>query len=89
MRRLLRRGQPLPDEGAEAAHHFVLIALTPQRQEWEKIGWSEKQSIQGRELGGWFQGIGIASFVESGAGGLKEHARIKLNPVSPLASANR
>src|SRR4029077_11257486 len=43
-----------------------------------EIGWSEKQSIQGRQGGGWFHGIGFASFVESGAGGLKEHARIEL-----------
>ena len=43
-----------------------------------KIGWAEKQSIQGRKIDGWFHGIGVASFVESSAGGLKEHARIKL-----------
>jgi aerobic carbon-monoxide dehydrogenase large subunit len=50
----------------------------------KEIGWSDKQSIQGREVGGWFQGIGLASFVESGAGGLKEHARIKLRPNGAL-----
>jgi aerobic carbon-monoxide dehydrogenase large subunit len=44
----------------------------------EKIGWPEKQSIQGRKVDGCFHGIGFASFVESSAGGLKEHARIRL-----------
>ena len=51
-----------------------------------EIGWSEKQSIQGRQVGGWFHGIGIASFVESGAGGLKEHARIRLRLDGPWTS---
>jgi len=44
----------------------------------EKIGWSDKQSVQGRKIDGFFHGIGVASFVESSAGGLKEHARIRL-----------
>ena len=54
--------------------HFSAVFEHAMRE----IGWSEKQSIQGRQVGGWFHGIGSASFVESGAGGLKEHARIRL-----------
>ena len=50
----------------------------------KEIGWTDKQSIQGCDVGGWFQGVGVASFVESGAGGLKEHARIKLRPDGTL-----
>jgi carbon-monoxide dehydrogenase large subunit len=47
-------------------------------QALKEIGWAAKQSIQGRQIDGWFHGIGFASFVESSAGGLKEHARILL-----------
>jgi carbon-monoxide dehydrogenase large subunit len=47
-------------------------------QALKEIGWADKRSIQGREIGGWRHGIGLASFVESSAGGLKEHARIRL-----------
>jgi carbon-monoxide dehydrogenase large subunit len=54
--------------------HFSAVFEHAMRE----IGWSEKQSIQGRQVGGWFHGIGSASFVESGAGGRKEHARIRL-----------
>jgi aerobic carbon-monoxide dehydrogenase large subunit len=47
-------------------------------QALEKIGWLDKQSIQGRKIDGCFHGIGVASFVENSAGGSKEHARIQL-----------
>ena len=53
-------------------------------QALNEIGWSDKQSIQGREIDGWRHGIGFASFVESSAGGLKEHARIRLGPDGTL-----
>lgn len=42
------------------------------------IGWEEKRAIQGQKVEGWYQGIGFACFVESGAGGAKEHARLRL-----------
>ena len=44
----------------------------------EEIGWREKQSVQGRNIEGWYHGIGLACFVESGVGGTKENARIRL-----------
>jgi carbon-monoxide dehydrogenase large subunit len=54
--------------------HFAAVF----EQALEKIGWADRQSIQGRKIDGFFHGIGLASFVESSAGGLKEHSRIQL-----------
>ncbi|MCC6891008.1 MAG: xanthine dehydrogenase family protein molybdopterin-binding subunit [Hyphomicrobiales bacterium] len=45
----------------------------------KEIGWHDKQPIQGRNIDGWYHGIGLACFVESGAGGLKENARMRLH----------
>jgi carbon-monoxide dehydrogenase large subunit len=45
-----------------------------------EIGWVEKRDSQGRNIDGWYHGIGFASFVESSAGGAKEKARIRLAP---------
>jgi aerobic carbon-monoxide dehydrogenase large subunit len=50
----------------------------------KEIGWSDKQSMQGREIDGWHHGVGLACFVESGAGGPKENARIRLAPDGTL-----
>jgi carbon-monoxide dehydrogenase large subunit len=50
----------------------------------KEIGWHDKQSLQGRAIDGWHHGIGLACFVESGAGGLKENARIRLAPDGTL-----
>jgi carbon-monoxide dehydrogenase large subunit len=47
-------------------------------QALKEIGWPRKADIQGREIEGWYHGIGLASFVESSAGGSKEKARIRL-----------
>jgi aerobic carbon-monoxide dehydrogenase large subunit len=44
----------------------------------DEIGWHDKQPLQGRAIDGWHHGIGLACFVESGAGGPKENARIRL-----------
>jgi aerobic carbon-monoxide dehydrogenase large subunit len=49
-----------------------------------EIGWQDKQALQGREVDGWYHGIGVACFVESSAGGAKEHARIRLLPDGAL-----
>ena len=50
----------------------------------KEIGWHDKQSLQGRNVDGWCHGLGLACFVESGAGGLKENARICLAPDGTL-----
>ena len=47
-------------------------------QALKEIGWPGKADIQGRKIDGWYHGIGLASFVESSAGGAKEKARIRL-----------
>ncbi|MGE0150677.1 MAG: xanthine dehydrogenase family protein molybdopterin-binding subunit, partial [Parvibaculaceae bacterium] len=47
-------------------------------QALREIGWEEKRALQGKKVDGWFQGVGFACFVESGAGGAKEHARLRL-----------
>ena len=44
----------------------------------EEIRWDELQAIQGRELDGWYHGVGLSCFSESGAGGKTEQARIRL-----------
>jgi len=49
-----------------------------------EIGWHDKQALQGREVDGWYHGVGVACFVESSAGGAKEHARIRLLPDGAL-----
>ena len=52
--------------------------LIPFERALKEIGWAEKQSIQGRCIDGWHQGLGLACFVESNAGGPGENARIQL-----------
>lgn len=43
-----------------------------------KFDWRERQALQGKEIDGWYHGIGLSCFVESSAGGAKELARIRL-----------
>jgi carbon-monoxide dehydrogenase large subunit len=50
----------------------------------KEIGWHDRQSLQGREIDGWRHGLGLACFVESGAGGTNENARIRLAPDGTL-----
>lgn len=44
----------------------------------DKFGWEEKKSFQGRVVDGWHHGIGVGNFVEGGAGGRFETARISI-----------
>jgi aerobic carbon-monoxide dehydrogenase large subunit len=44
----------------------------------KEIRWDELQAIQGREVDGWYHGVGLSCFSESGAGGKTEQARIRL-----------
>jgi aerobic carbon-monoxide dehydrogenase large subunit len=43
-----------------------------------RINWNWLQTVQGREVDGWYHGVGLSCFVESGAGGATEQARIRL-----------
>jgi carbon-monoxide dehydrogenase large subunit len=45
-----------------------------------EIGWSKKAALQGQLIDGRYQGLGIGCFVEGGAGGLKEYARLVVEP---------
>jgi carbon-monoxide dehydrogenase large subunit len=44
----------------------------------KEIHWQELQAIQGVEVDGWYHGVGLSCFSESGAGGATEQARIRL-----------
>jgi carbon-monoxide dehydrogenase large subunit len=46
----------------------------------QEIGWTEKASLRGKLVNGRYQGLGIGCFVEGGAAGPKESARIVLEP---------
>jgi carbon-monoxide dehydrogenase large subunit len=44
----------------------------------DEFGWTEKKKIQGQLIDGRYHGIAIANFVEGGAGGRFENARMKI-----------
>jgi aerobic carbon-monoxide dehydrogenase large subunit len=44
----------------------------------QEIGWAEKTSLQGKLIDGRYHGLGLACFVEGGAAGPKETARLVL-----------
>jgi carbon-monoxide dehydrogenase large subunit len=46
----------------------------------QEIGWADKSTLQGREVDGRYHGLGIACFIEGGAAGPKESARIVFEP---------
>jgi carbon-monoxide dehydrogenase large subunit len=46
----------------------------------KEFGWAEKQHIQGKLIDGRYHGLGIACFIEGGAGGFKEDARVVIEP---------
>lgn len=43
-----------------------------------EIGWEQNRSLQGSEVDGWYHGLGIACFAESGGAGPRENARIRV-----------
>jgi carbon-monoxide dehydrogenase large subunit len=45
-----------------------------------EFGWEEKKELQGRLIEGRRHGIGIGCFIEGGAAGPRENARIELHP---------
>jgi carbon-monoxide dehydrogenase large subunit len=44
----------------------------------DEFGWNEKKKIQGRLIGGRYHGIAVGNFVEGGAGGRFENARVTI-----------
>jgi carbon-monoxide dehydrogenase large subunit len=46
----------------------------------EEIGWAEKVKLQGKAIAGKYHGVAIGCFIEGGAAGPKESARIVLEP---------
>jgi aerobic carbon-monoxide dehydrogenase large subunit len=44
----------------------------------EEAGWADKAKLQGREIDGRYHGLGVGCFIEGGAAGPKETARIVL-----------
>jgi carbon-monoxide dehydrogenase large subunit len=46
--------------------------------------WAEKAKLQGRLIDGRYHGLGIACFIEGGASGPREHARIAVEPDGSL-----
>ncbi len=68
----------LPDDGfGESARDSGNYLVTFERCLAE-IGWAEKAHLQGAMIGGRHHGLGLACFVEGGASGPREHARIAL-----------
>jgi carbon-monoxide dehydrogenase large subunit len=45
----------------------------------EKAGWAEKQQLQGKEIDGLFHGLAVGCFIEGGAAGPSENAKIELD----------
>ncbi|MFL5058462.1 MAG: xanthine dehydrogenase family protein molybdopterin-binding subunit [Xanthobacteraceae bacterium] len=46
----------------------------------DEIGWADKAKLQGREIDGRYHGLSVGCFIEGGAAGPKETARIVLEP---------
>ncbi|MCC6777731.1 MAG: xanthine dehydrogenase family protein molybdopterin-binding subunit [Hyphomicrobiales bacterium] len=46
----------------------------------EEFGWARKRGIQGQCIDGRYHGVAIGCFIEGGAGGLYENARMSLEP---------
>ncbi len=56
------------------AYHLVLERCL------DEFGWAEKLKRQGRCIDGRYHGIGLGFFIEGGAGGLRENARMTVEP---------
>ena len=46
----------------------------------DEFGWADKQALQGKLIDGLYHGIGVGCFVEGGAAGPREIAKIELDP---------
>ena len=45
----------------------------------EEFGWNEKAKLEGQLIDGRYHGLGVGCYIESGASGPKENARLELN----------
>ncbi|HUZ75851.1 MAG TPA: xanthine dehydrogenase family protein molybdopterin-binding subunit [Stellaceae bacterium] len=85
---------------AESEMPYAVAAVTPSGAETEfdsgdyritldrclqEIGWSDKQRLQGKFVDGRYHGIAIGCFIEGGAAGPKETARLVLEPDGRIA----
>ncbi len=51
----------------------------------EEFGWAEKAKLQGQLIAGRHHGLAVACFIEGGAAGPKETARLEINPDGSVA----
>jgi carbon-monoxide dehydrogenase large subunit len=51
----------------------------------EEFGWADKAKLQGKLIGGRYHGIAVGCFIEGGAAGPKETARLEINPDGSVA----
>jgi aerobic carbon-monoxide dehydrogenase large subunit len=51
----------------------------------EEFGWADKAKLQGKLIGGRYHGLAIGCFIEGGAAGPKETARLEINPDGSVA----
>jgi carbon-monoxide dehydrogenase large subunit len=51
----------------------------------DEIGWAEKAKLQGQEIDGRYHGLAVGCFIEGGAAGPKETARLALEPDGAFA----
>jgi carbon-monoxide dehydrogenase large subunit len=51
----------------------------------EEFGWAEKAKLQGKLIGGRYHGLAVGCFIEGGAAGPKETARLEINPDGSVA----
>jgi carbon-monoxide dehydrogenase large subunit len=51
----------------------------------KEINWAEKSKLQGKLIDGKYHGLGVVCFIEGGAAGPKESARIEVNPDGTLS----
>jgi aerobic carbon-monoxide dehydrogenase large subunit len=51
----------------------------------EKAGWKEKQHLQGREIDGRYHGLAVSCFIEGGAAGPSENAKIEIDEDGDVA----
>ncbi len=51
----------------------------------EEFGWGDKAKLQGQLIGGRYHGLAVGCFIEGGAAGPKETARLEINPDGSVA----